>query len=108
MNKRLALRRNIDHARHANRAVRRTKVRKSARLRKSVLVNRTCVGKRPCLAIGVVRRTKLSIDRTRIAAADTMAAAGPGPPNRVANMNIERVRRKREALPHRDIENSRR
>jgi len=40
MNKHLALRRNIDHASHANRAVRRTKVRKSARLSKGVLVNR--------------------------------------------------------------------
>jgi hypothetical protein len=39
-----ALRGNIDHARHANRAAGSTKVRKGARLRKSVLVNRAGIG----------------------------------------------------------------
>src|SRR5713101_6389829 len=92
MSKALPLRRNIDHARHANRAVRSTKVRKSNRLRKSVLINRAYVGKRSRRAIGIVRGTKLSIDRTRIAAGNTMATAGPSPPNRVAHMNVECVR----------------
>jgi hypothetical protein len=105
MSKALPLRRNIDHARHANRAVRSTKVRKSTRLRKSVLINRAYVGKRSRRAIGIVRGTKLSIDRARIAAGNTMATAGPSPPNRVAHMNVERIRHKREALSHRDIEN---
>ena len=33
-----------------------------------------------------------------------MAATGPGPPNCVTHMNVECVRRKHEALSHRDIE----
>ncbi len=45
---------------------------------------------------------KLSIDRARIAAGNTVVTAGPGPSNRVAHMNVERVRHKREALSHRD------
>ena len=69
-----------------------------------MLINRACVGKRSGLAIDIVRRTKLSVDRARIATTNTMAAAGPSPPNRVAHMNVERVRHEREALPHRDIE----
>lgn len=44
-----------------------------AQSKKSVLLNSACVGKRPRLAIGLVRRTKSSIDRTRIAAANAMA-----------------------------------
>jgi hypothetical protein len=99
-----ALRRNIDHARHANRAVRSAEVRIRSGLRESELVNRACVGKSSRLAVSIVRRTKLSIDRARIAPADTMTAASPGPPNCVARVDGNFVRHKREPLPHCDIE----
>jgi hypothetical protein len=81
-----------------------TKVRINAGLRKALLINCAGVGKRSHLAIRIVRRTKLPVDSARIAAGNTMATAGPSPPNRVAHMNVEFVRRKCEALPDRDIE----
>ena len=41
-----------------------TEVRVSVRLRKSVLVNRACVGKSSRAAVGSIRRRKLTVDST--------------------------------------------
>lgn len=98
-------RRNIDHASHAILAVRGAEVRIRARLRKSVLINRACVGKNSRLAVGIIRGTKLPIGRARHAAGDTVATTGPGPSHRVARRDVEHVRHKLKALPDRHIEN---
>ena len=48
---------------------------------------------------------KLPIGNARSSAADTVAAANPGPPHRIANEDVEHVRHKLKALPYRHIEN---
>jgi hypothetical protein len=50
-----ALRRKVDHARYANRAVRSEEVRIHSGLRESELVNRACVGKSSRLTVSIVK-----------------------------------------------------
>ena len=85
--------------------MREAKVIVSTRRRKSVLVDGALTGKDSLVAVHVIRGTKLSIDGARRAAGDAVAAAGPGPPHRVADRDVDCVRHKHEAaLSHCYIE----
>jgi hypothetical protein len=96
---------NIDHASHADGAMREAEVIIGASLVKGVLVHRPKVGKDSLIAVRIVRGTKLFIGRARIAAGDTVAVLGPGPPHRVAHRDVECVWHKHiPALSHRYIE----
>src|SRR5438309_9848416 len=61
-------------------------------LGKRVFVNRAYVRKIYRGAVRIIRGTKLRIDRARRSAGDAVAAFGPGPPNRVADGDVDRVR----------------
>ena len=68
---------------------------------KCVLINSAGVGKSPRETTRVVRRTKLRIGDAMRTTADAVAAVCPGPPHRVADRDVDSVRRKREpALSH--------
>ena len=96
----------IDHARHAESAVREAEIRIRAGLRKSVFINELVVGKSSGVAVRIIRGTKLPIDGARIAAGDTVAVTKPGPSNGIADRDICCGRRKRETIcPYRNIEN---
>lgn len=47
----------------------------------------------------------MPIGNARSSAADTVAAANPGPPHRVAHKDVEHVRHKLKSLPYAHIEN---
>jgi hypothetical protein len=80
-------------------------VMKGAGLSKGVLINEACIAECPRLTVRIIRRTKLSIDGARHATGDAVAAGGPGPPHRVADRDVDRVRNKYEAaLSHRYVE----
>ena len=83
-----------------------TEVRIDAWLSKSVFINRAYVRKNSRGAVRIIRGTILRIDKTRGAAGNTVAALGPGPPNRVAHGDVDRVRYEHiAALPYRYIDN---
>jgi hypothetical protein len=86
--------------------VRGAEVRKSAGLRKSVLINEPCIVEGSCLTVHIIRGTKLAIGGARFAAGDTVAATDPGPSHCVARIDCEFVGHKHKAtLPHRYVEN---
>jgi hypothetical protein len=85
--------------------MRKAEIRKITRLRESVLVNKSLAGKNPLVAIHIIRGTKLPISGARIAAGDTVAAIGPGPPHRVAHRDVDLARIKRESRSDLHIEN---
>ena len=100
--------RNIDHSSHTDSAMDAAEIRKTASLCKSEFVNKALAGSHALAAVRVIRRTELPIGCAGrgIAAGDTMAARGPGPPHGVAHRDVDRVRYKHiAALPHRDIDN---
>src|SRR5215475_8024428 len=82
-------------------------IRKTASLCKSELVNKALVGKHALGAVRVIRRTELPIGRAGTATGHTVTATAPRPPHRVANRNVDGVRRKREtpARPDGHIDN---
>ena len=100
--------RNINHAGHSSKAVQRTEVRITTSLRKSVFVNEPCIGKNSGVTVHVIRRTELSISRTRRTTRDTVGVAAPGPTYCVAHRDGQRVGDKSQFVslrPHRHIEN---
>ena len=75
-------------------------------LGKRVFVNRAYVRKNSRGAVRIIRGTKLRIDKARRSAGDAVAAFGPGPPNRVAHGDVDRVRYEHiAALPYGYIDN---
>lgn len=98
--------RNIDNASHAKRAMHEAKVRITASLRKSELIDIAVVGKDSLVAVHIVERTKLPINRAGIAAGDAVAVTKPSPSDGVTDGDVYVVRIKGEtALSHRHIEN---
>jgi hypothetical protein len=95
----------MDHASHTIVAMRGTEVRIIATAVKSVLIDRSAIGKNSRVAVGIIGRTKLSIGNARSAAGDTIAATDPGPSHCVARADADFVWHKREALPDHHIEN---
>jgi hypothetical protein len=93
----------MDHASHTIFAMRGTEVRIIATAVKSVLIDRSAIGKNSRVAVRIIRRAKLSIARS--AAGDTMAATDPSPSHCVARVDADFVWHKREALPDHHIEN---
>jgi hypothetical protein len=95
----------MDDASHTILAMRSTEVRIISTAVKSVLVDRSAIGKNSRVAVGIIRRTKLSIGDARSATGDTMAATDPGPSHRVAHVDADFVWHKGKALSDRHIEN---
>jgi len=89
-------RHNINHTSHSSKAMLGTKVRISASLCKSKLINEARVVKYSCVTVHVIRRAELSVGCARLAvtAGDTVKIAGPGPSHSVAHKYVERVRHK--------------
>ena len=78
--------------------------RPGARLRKSVFINESVVGKSSRIAVRIVRRTKLSIDGARISAGDAVAVTKPRPSNGITDRDICCGRRERETIhPNRNL-----
>jgi hypothetical protein len=95
----------MDHASHTIFAMSGTEVRIIATAVKSALIDCSAIGKNSRVAVRIIRRAKLSIGNARSAAGDTMAATDPSPSHRVARVDADFVRHKREALPNHHIEN---
>jgi hypothetical protein len=95
----------MDHASHPILAMRGTEVRIIATAVKSVLIDRSAIGKNSRVAVGIIGRTKLFIGNARSTAGDTMTATDPGPSHGVARVDADFVWHKREALPDHHIEN---
>ena len=74
--------------------MRKTEVGKGAGLRKIMGINEACAVKSSLVAVHIIRRTELSIGRTRIAAGNAMAVAGPGPAHCITHRDVSCVRHK--------------
>src|ERR1043166_4094428 len=86
----------MDHAGHTILAMCSAEVGIIAAAIKSVLIDRSAIGKNSSVAVEIIWRTKLSIGNARSAAGDAMAVTNPGPSYYVAYIDADFVRHKRE------------
>jgi hypothetical protein len=84
-------RRNVDHTRHASKAMQGAEVTVSASLRKSVFVNGARVRKDSRVTIHVIRGTELPVGCARGAAGNAVGVAAPGPSHGIAHRDVQCV-----------------
>ncbi len=94
----------MDHASHTILAMCGAEVGIIAAAIKSVLIDRSAIGKNSSVAVRIIRRTKLSTGNAGSTTSDAMAVANPRPPYCVARVDADFVRHEREALPDGHIE----
>src|SRR6478609_10171249 len=91
----------VNYSSHSSKAVQGAKILVHARLRKSELIHEARVVKSSRLTVHVIRRTKLPVLGAGRATGDTVKIALPRPAHRVADPDVDHIRRKSEFVSHR-------